>query len=90
MPTVAGKAACYMEKHYTLHGTSPTPQQVKDAMKAESRPTSMSVRTVNWSNVPAASGTAIEPNQDVAPDPCLIIDSSSNGTRPNGGWCLLQ
>ena len=88
MPTVAGKAACYMEKHYTLHGEWPTPQQVKDAMIAESRPTSMSVRTIDWTNVPAASGTAIEPNQDVAPDPCLIIDSSSGGTRPNGGWCF--
>ena len=87
LPTVAGKAACYMEKHYTLHGTWPTPQQVKDAMKAESRPTSMSVRTVNWSNVPAASDTDIEPNQDATPLPCLKIKSGTGGTPLNGGFC---
>ena len=88
MPTVAGKAACYMEKHYTLHGTWPTPQQVKDAMIAESRPTSMSVKTIDWSNVPTASDTDILPNQDSNPDPCLKIKSGSGGTRPNGGWCF--
>ena len=88
MPTVAGKAACYMEKHYTLHGTWPTPQQVKDALIAESRPTSMSVKTIDWSNVPTASDTDILPNQDSNPDPCLKIKSGSGGTRPNGGWCF--
>ena len=88
MPTVAGKAACYMEKHYTLHGEWPTPQQVKDAMIAESRPTSMSVRTVDWSNVPAASSTDIKPNQSHSATACLKIDSSSNGTAPNAGWCF--
>ena len=86
MPTVAGKAACYMEKYYTLHGEWPTPQQVKDAMIAESRPTSMSVKTIDWSNVPTASDTDILPNQDSNPDPCLKIKSGSGGTPPNGGW----
>ncbi len=87
-PTVAGKAACYMEKYYTLHGEWPTPQQVKDAMVAESRSTSMSVKTIDWSNVPTASDTDILPNQDSNPDPCLKIKSGSGGTRPNGGWCF--
>jgi len=86
MPTVAGKAACYMEKYYTLHGEWPTPQQVKNSMIAESRPTSMSVKTIDWSNVPTASDTDILPNQDSNPDPCLKIKSGSGGTPPNGGW----
>ena len=87
LPTVAGKAACYMEKHYTLHGVWPTPDQVKNAMKAESRPTSMSVSTVDWSNVPAASDTDILPEQDANPDPCLKIKSGTGGTALNGGFC---
>ena len=88
MPTVAGKAACYMEKHYTLHGTWPTPQQVKDSMIAEARSTNMSVKTVDWSDVPSPSDTNIQPNQDAHPDPCLKFKMGSGGTCPNGGWCF--
>jgi hypothetical protein len=88
MPTVAGKAACYMEKHYTLHGEWPTPQQVKNAMIAESRSTSKSVRTIDWSNVPTASDTDILPNQDIGQKPNLKIKSGSGGTAPNAGWCF--
>jgi len=88
LPSVAGKAACYMEKHYTLNGVWPTPQQVKDAMKAEARPSNMSVRTVNWSNAPTASSSDILPNQDANPDPCLRIQAGTGGTRPNGGFCF--
>ncbi len=88
MPTVAGKAACYMEKHYTLHGEWPTPQQVKNAMVAESRSTSKSVRTIDWSNVPTASDTDILPNQDIGQKPNLKIKSGSGGTAPNAGWCF--
>ena len=90
MPTVGGKAACYMEKHYTLNGVWPTPQQVKDAMIAESRPTSMSVRTIDWSNVPAASDTDISPGQDTSDKPCLKIKSGSGGTAPNAGWRFMD
>ena len=86
MPTVAGKAACYMEKIYTLTGYWPTPQQVKDAMIAESKPTSMSVLTTNWSNVPSPSDTAIDPAQQASDSPCLKIKSGTGGTAPNGGW----
>jgi len=86
MPTVAGKAACYMEKHYTLHGEWPTPDQVKNSMIAEARPTNMSVRTVNWSSVPTASDTDIDPGQDVWGKPCLKIKSGAGGTAPNAGW----
>ena len=90
MPTVGGKAACYMEKHYTLHGEWPTPQQVKNAMIAEARPTSMSVRTIDWSNVPAASDTDISPGQDTSDKPCLKIKSGSGGTAPNAGWRFMD
>ena len=29
VPTVGGKLACWMEKHYTLNGVYPSPDQVK-------------------------------------------------------------
>ena len=90
MPTVGGKAACYMEKYYTLHGEWPTPQQVKNAMISEARPTSMSVRTIDWSNVPAASDTDISPGQDTSDKPCLKIKSGSGGTAPNAGWRFMD
>ena len=88
LPTVGGKAACYMEKHYTLHGTWPTADQVKNSMIAEARSTSMSISTVNWENVPVASGTDILPDRDIGTSPCLKISSASDGTRPNAGWCF--
>ena len=88
MPTVAGKAACYMEKIYTLTGYWPTPQQVKDAMIAEARSTNVSVSTVDWSNVPSPSDTDILPEQDANPDPCLKIKSGTGGTAINGGFCF--
>ena len=86
MPTVAGKAACYMEKHYTLNGVWPTPDQVKNAMIAESKPTSMSVLTVNWENVPVASDTAVDPAQQASNSPCLKLKGGTGGTAPNSGW----
>ena len=75
-----------MEKIYTLTGYWPTPQQVKDAMIAESKPTSMSVLTTNWSNVPSPSDTAIDPPQQASDSPCLKIKSGTGGTAPNAGW----
>ena len=86
MPTVAGKAACYMERHYTKHGVYPTPQQVKDALIAEARPTSMSVKTTTWENVPTASDTAIDPQQQVSDAPNLKLKGLEGGTAPNAGW----
>ena len=88
MPTVAGKAAWYMEKHYTLHGVWPTPDQVKNSMVAEARSTSMSIRTIDWSNVPSPSDTDILPDQDIGTSPCLKIKSGTDGTRPNAGLCF--
>ena len=85
MPTVAGKAACYMEKHYAINGVWPTPDQVKNSMILESKPTSVSVRTVDWSNVPSPSDTDITPDQVVWKKPCLKIKSGTGGTAPNAG-----
>ena len=90
LPTVGGKAACYIEKHYTINGTYPTPDQVKNSMIAEAKATSMSVATTTWSSVPNASGTAINPIQNRSRadgsggTPCLKIQAGV--TAPNGGW----
>ena len=82
VPTVAGKAACYIEKHLHLHGSYPTPDQVKNALISESKPSALSVKTVNWASVPTASNTDIKPSQDRSTQPSLKI----GGTAPNGGW----
>ena len=52
-----------MEEYYVLNGAWPTPQQVKDMLIAESRPTLVDVQTTTWSNVPAASDTDIHPQE---------------------------
>ena len=88
MPTVAGKAACLMEKHYVNNGVWPTPQQVKDSMIAESKPTSMSVETLDWSNVPSPSATDRSPDQDTSTVPCCKIDSDT--TACNAGWRFMD
>ena len=88
MPTVAGKAACFMEKHYVKNGVWPTPQQVKDSMIAESKPTSMSVETLDWSNVPSPSATDRSPDQDTSTVPCCKIDSDT--TACNAGWRFMD
>ena len=90
LPTVGGKAACYIEKHYTINGVYPTPDQVKNSMIAEAKATSMSVATTTWSNVPSASENAIVPIQSRTRadggggTPCLKIQAGV--TPPNTGW----
>ena len=83
MPTVAGKLACIIERHYTLNGVYPTPDQAKATLVAEAKNTELSVRTTNWSNVPAASGTTIDPEQAVFGTKCLQIQNGV--TTANGG-----
>ena len=85
-PTVGGKAACVMERHYMKNGVWPTPDEVKNTMVAEARPTNISIRTVDWSNVPSPSDTDINPDQQSSNSPCLKIKSGTGGTPPNGGW----
>ena len=88
MPTVAGKLACYIEKHYTINGVYPTPDQAKASMVAEAKATAMSVKTTNWSSVPEASGTTIDPGQQPNDGACLKIEA--NSTTANGGTRFLD
>ena len=82
MPTVAGKLACLIERHYTLNGVYPTPDQAKATLLAEASNTVLSVRTTTWSNAPAA-GTNIDPEEAVFNfGTCLKIQS---GVTPSNG-----
>ena len=83
MPTVAGKLACLIERHYTLNGVYPTPDQAKATLLAEASNTVLSVRTTTWSNAPAASGTNIDPEEAVFNfGTCLKIQA---GVTPSNG-----
>tara|TARA_Y100001970_G_scaffold83809_1_gene105891 strand:+ start:479 stop:2353 length:1875 start_codon:yes stop_codon:yes gene_type:complete len=65
-PTTAGRAAVHMEKYYVLNGVWPTPAQVKDMLKRESRHDVEYYSSVpNWASVPAASDTDIIPTQQI-------------------------
>ena len=88
VPTVGGKAACWMEKYYTLNGAWPSPNQVKAAMISEVRATPISVKTTNWSSVPTASGTDINPQQHFSSKACLKIQAGV--TAPNAGHRLVD
>ena len=83
MPTVAGKLACIIEKHYTINGVYPTPDQAKAALVSEAKNTVLSVRTTTWSNVPTASGTTIDPEQHGGSSACLKVQNGV--TIANGG-----
>ncbi len=77
IPTVGGKAACMMEEYYVLNGAWPTPDQVKNMLIAESRPTLVSVATTNWSNV-----TGI--NTNIMPQGSMYArESPHNDLRPH-------
>ena len=88
LPTVGGKLACYIEKHYTINGVYPTPDQAKAAIVSEAKATAMSVATTTWSNVPTASGTLIDPGQQPNNDANLKVQSGV--TAANGGTCFLD
>ncbi len=65
VPTTCGKAACMMEEYYVLNGVWPTPAQVLDMLKRESRHDVEYQDTVNWSSVPAAADSTIVPSKTV-------------------------
>ena len=88
MPTVAGKLACYIEKHYTINGVYPTPDQAKASMIAEAKNTGLSVATTTWSNVSTASGSTIDPKQHLGTSACLKVESGV--THPNGGTRMVD
>ena len=88
LPTVGGKLACYIEKHYTINGVYPTPDQAKAAIISEAKNTALSVKTVNWSSVPTASATTIDPKQHLGTSACLKV--ASGVTAANGGSRMID
>ena len=62
MPSIAGKVACYMEKHYVLNGVWPTPDQAKATILSEARNEIRdNTPSTTWSNVPTASDNDFYP-----------------------------
>lgn len=93
VPTVVGKAACFMEKHYVLNGVYPTPDQLKSMMIAESRRTSIHADTTTWSNVPTASASALTdmiPADHYGTQTAQYLEINANRTQPNGGLTFLD
>ena len=93
VPTVVGKAACFMEKHYVLNGVYPTPDQLKSMMIAESRRTSIHADTTTWSNVPTASASALTnmiPADHFGTQTAQYLEINANRTQPNGGLTFLD
>lgn len=52
-PTVVGKAACLMERHYYYSGSWPTPDQVKSLLISSSREIVKGIQSTSWDNVPS-------------------------------------
>ena len=94
-PTVAGKAACYMEKHQQLNGTYPTPAELRDILIAESRPTNVHAETVTWDNVPTAGDSSMGNNRPAdhfgtLSGGRLYLEINQNRTHPNGGCVYID
>ena len=62
VPSIAGKVACYMEKHYVLNGVWPTSDQAKATILSEARNEIRdNTPSTTWSNVPTASDNDFYP-----------------------------
>ena len=89
-PTVVGKAACMMEKYYTLNGAWPNFTQVKNMLQTEARNGNNRVLdppSTTWSNVPAASGGAIQNKSQIFyPYDSSLVRIAKSGTSGNGGF----
>ena len=89
-PTVVGKAACMMEKYYTLNGAWPNFTQVKNMLQTEARNGNNRVLdppSTTWSNVPAASGGVIQSmSQLFYPLDSSLVRIAKSGTNGNGGF----
>ena len=89
-PTVVGKAACMMEKYYTLNGAWPNFTQVKNMLQTEARNGNNRVLdppSTTWSNVPAASGGTIQSmSQLFYPVDNSLLRIAKSGTNGNGGF----
>ena len=89
-PTVVGKAACMMEKYYTLNGAWPNFTQIKNMLQTEARNGNNRVLdppSTTWSNVPAASGGAIQNKSQIFyPYDSSLVRIAKSGTNGNGGF----
>ena len=89
-PTVVGKAACMMEKYYTLNGAWPNFTQVKNMLQTEARNGNNRVLdppSTTWSNVPAASGNTIQNKSQIFyPYDSSLVRIAKSGTSGNGGF----
>ena len=89
-PTVVGKAACMMEKYYTLNGAWPNFTQVKNMLQTEARNGNNRVLdppSTTWSNVPAASGSTIQNKSQIFyPYDSSLVRIAKSGTNGNGGF----
>ena len=89
-PTVVGKAACMMEKYYTLNGAWPNFTQVKNMLQTEARNGNNRVldpASTTWSNVPTASGGTIQNKSQIFyPYDSSLIRIAKSGTNGNGGF----
>ena len=87
-PTVVGKAACMMEKYYTLNGAWPNFTQVKNMLQTEARNGNNRVLdppSTTWSNVPAASGSTIQSKSQIFyPYDSSLVRIAKSGTSGNG------
>ena len=93
-PTVVGKAACMMEKYYTLNGAWPNFTQVKNMLQTEARNGNNRVldpASTTWSNVPAASGASIEiVNQMLYPFDSSLLRIPKTSGYANGGYTFAE
>lgn len=55
-PTVAGKAACIMERYFAYKNVWPTPDQVKTLLISTAKKVVRGVKTTSWENVPDPNG----------------------------------
>ena len=93
-PTVVGKAACMMEKYYTLNGAWPNFAQVKNMLQTEARNGNNRVldpASTTWSNVPAASGNDILIfNQIRYPFESSLLRIPKTANRANGLYTFAE
>ena len=93
-PTVVGKAACMMEEYYTLNGAWPNFDQVKNMLQTEARNGNNRVldpASTTWSNVPTASGDAIEiVNQKMYPFDSSLLRIPKSGANGNGSFQFAE
>lgn len=75
-PTVVGKAACYMERHFYYTNSWPSPNQVKSILISNGREIITGLKTTDWSNSPSAS-TII--SNSIGSNLARISNGSGNG-----------